>query len=266
MVAHDYLHRLTQGKYSRGFGPLTDAFVVMIMSAENLLIPLIDPTITAISTAMTVLNVIFKGTGTKQEGQSDLELLANIAAQYDADFWVDKDVLYLSRFLKEYTPRLTLTWGESLLEFSPRVSTIGQVAGVSMKFTLRELKLDFLVTAAWDFDREALAISVIPGVAAAGAKAVVGPAFTIIDQPISCPADIVNSALVIVRELRNKLNNRLTGSGSAIGDPRIRAGAIIRFEGLGPDFSGDYRIKSASHAIDGSGYRTNFEVFKEIIP
>lgn len=266
LVAHDYLNRLSRGKYARGFGPLADALVVMILSAENLLIPLIDPTITAISAAMTAINVIFKGTGTKQEGESDLQLLSKIAAQYDADFWVDGNVLYLSRFLKEYTPRLTLTWGESLLDFSPRVSTIGQVAGVAMKFTLRELPLDFLVTVGWDFDRETLAVSVVPGVAAGAAKAVVGPAFTIIDQPISSPADIANSALVIVRELRNKLNNRLTGSGSAIGDPRIRAGTIIRLEGLGQDFSGDYRVKSATHAVDNGGYRTNFEVFKEIIP
>lgn len=266
MVAHDYLHRLSQGKYARGFGPLADALVVMILSAENLLIPLIDPAITAVSTALTAINVIFKGTGTKQESESDLELLTKIAAQYGADFWVDGNTLYLSRFMKEYTPSLTLTWGESLSEFSPQVSTIGQVAGVSMKFTLREIPLDFLVTVAWDFDRETLSVSVIPGVAAAGAKAVVGPAFTIVDQPISSPADIANSALVIYGELRKKLNNRLTGSGSAVGDPRLRAGAIIRLEGLGPDFSGDYRVKSATHSIDSSGYKTNFEVFKEILP
>ncbi len=266
LVAHDYLHRLSQGKYARGFGPLTDALVVMILSAENLLIPLIDPAITAVSTALTAINVIFKGTGTKQEGESDLELLTKIAAQYDADFWVDGNTLYLSRFIKEYTPRLTLIWGESLMDFSPQVSTIGQVAGVSMKFTLREIPLDFLVTVAWDFDRETLAVSIVPGVAAAGAKSVVGPAFTIINQPISSPADIANSALVIYRELRNKLNNRLAGSGSAIGDQRIRAGAIIRLEGLGPDFSGDYRVKNATHSIDSSGYKTNFEVFKEILP
>ena len=55
VVAHDYLNRLSRGQYARGFGPLADALVVMILSAENLLIPLIDPTITAISTAMTVL-------------------------------------------------------------------------------------------------------------------------------------------------------------------------------------------------------------------
>jgi phage protein D len=266
IVAHDYLNRLTRGSYARGFGPLADALVAAILSAENLLIPAIDPVIAAASTALTVVNVIFKGTGTKQEGESDLDLLKKIAATYDADFWVDGHTMYLSRFVKEYTPRLTLTWGESLMDFSPRISTVGQVASVSMKFTLREVPLSFLVTVGWDFDREALVVSVLPGEAAAGAKAVSGPAYTIVDQPISSPADIANSALVIYRELRNKLNNRLTASGSTIGDPRIRANAVIRLEGLGPDFSGNYTVKSAVHTIDASGYRTSFEARKEILP
>lgn len=267
LVAHDYLHRLTRGSYARGFGPLADALVAIILSAENLLIPLIDPAVMTVSTAITALNVIFRGTGTKQESESDLELLQRIAAYYDADFWVEGDVLYLARFFpKEYSARLALVWGESLIDFSPQISTVGQVAAVAMKFTLRELPLSFLVTVGWDFDRESVIVSVVPGEAAAGAKAIVGPAITIIDQPISSPADIANSALIILDQLRKKLNNRLTGSGSAVGDPRIRAGAVIRLDGLGPDFSGDYRVTSASHTIDGSGYRTQFEVRKEIIP
>lgn len=266
LVAHDYLHRLSQGRYARGFGPLSDMLVAAILSAENRLIPLIDPNLVAASDALAALNYIFNGTGIKQESESDLELLTRIASQYDADFWVEGDILYLSRFIKEYSPRLTLTWGKNLLDFSPRVSTIGQVAGAGMKFTLREIPLDFLVTAFWDFERETLGMRVIPGAAAAGAKAVAGPDFNIIDQTISSPADIANSALVIVRELRNKLNNRLTGSGSAIGDPRIRAGAVIRIDGLGPNFSGNFRVTSASHSIDSGGYRTSFEARKELIP
>ncbi len=266
LVAHDYLNRLSRGSYARGFGPLADAVVATILSAENLLMPVIDPALATASAVMTAVNVIFKGTGTKQEGESDLELLTRIAATYDADFWVEGNVLYLSRFMKEYSPSLTLTWGESLIDFSPQVSTVGSVAGVSMKFTLREIPLSFLVTVAWDFDREALALSVVPGEAAAGAKAISGPAFTIVNQPISSPADIANSALVIVSELRKKLNSRLSGSGSAVGDPRIRAGAVMKLEGLGPDFSGNYRVSSATHSIDSGGYRTSFEVRKEIIP
>jgi hypothetical protein len=245
--------------------------VVIILGAEQLLLPLIDPAVLGVSTALTVVNVIFKGTGTKQgapgKGESSFDLLKRIAATYDADFWVDGDTLYFSRFfLKEYEPRLTLTWGESLLDFSPKISTVGQVAGVSMKFTLREVPLDFLVTVFYDFDKETIGIKVLPGAAAKGASFFSGPSFTIIDQPISSPADIANSALIIYRQLRNKLNNRLTGSASAIGDPQIRANSVVRLDGLGPDFSGDYRVTSATHVIDGSGYKTNFEVRKEILP
>jgi Bacteriophage probable baseplate hub protein len=266
VVAHDYMNRLQRGKFARGFGFLPDAMIAAILSAENLLIPAIDPAIIAGSTAIAAVNFIFGGTGRKQRGQSDFELLQEIAATYDADFWVDGNTLYLSRFLKEYTPRLTMTWGQNLLDFSPKVSTIGQVAGVGMRFVLREIPLDFLVAVGYDFDRESIIISVVPGAAAATTESLLGSVLEIIDQPIASPADLTNSALVIAHELREKLNNRLTGTGSCVGDPRIRAGAMIRLEGLGPDFSGNYRVASATHSIDGSGYRTNFEVKKEIIP
>src|SRR3970282_1981920 len=167
------------------------------------------PALMAVSTAMTALNVIFKGTGTKQgkrgEGESDFDLLQRIAATYDADFWVEDDVLSLARFIpKDYSPRLTLTWGESLIDFSPTVTKVGTLGAVAMKFTLRELPLSFLVTAGWDFDREALKVTVLPGEAAKGAKAISGPAFTIADHPIGSPADIANSALQIIRLLRQK--------------------------------------------------------------
>ena len=269
VVAHDKLHRLSQGTGAGGFGFLPDFLVATIIGAKNLLVPLIEPTIIAASTALTALNVVFTGSGDKQvapgEGMSDLMLLQGIAAKYDADFWVEGDVLYVARFLKEYQPRLTLRWGESLQDFSPRMSSVGQVAGVGFRFTLREIPLSFLVTVFWDFDRENLGVSVVPG-AAAVAPGVSGPILTVVDQTISSPADVASSALSIVYKLRQKLNARLTGSASAIGDPRIRAGAVVRLEGLGPDFSGDYRVASATHTIDSGGYRTSFEVFKEIIP
>jgi phage protein D len=266
LVAHDYLNRLSLGKYGRGFGPLPDWIIAAILCGENLLLPLIDPAVAAASTAIGVVNVIFNGSGRKQKGQSDLDLLKEIAHTYDADFWVDGDVLYLSRFFKEYSPSVTLTWGESLLEFTPHVSTIGQVVGVGAKFTLREIPLSLMVTVHWDFDRESLGVSVVPGAAAASLKTVLGPILSFINRPIGSPADIANSALFLSRKLRNIVNNRLTGTGSAVGNPAIRAGAMIQLDGLGPDFSGVYRVASATHTLDSGGYRTNFKVRKEIIP
>jgi uncharacterized protein len=263
IVAHDFLHRLSPGKYARGFGPLPDFIVASILGIEHQLLAAIEPTIIAASTAVMAVNLIFKGAGTKQKGQSHLQLLEEIAALYDADFYVEGDVLWITRFMKEYSPRLSLVWGHSLLSFQPKVTTVGQAVGVAMKFTLREIPLDFLVSVWWDFDRESIGISVLPGVAAPAGS---GPVFTIVDRPVGSPADIMNSALLIAHELRTKLNRRLTGTGSAVGDPRIRAGAVVRLENLGPDFSGDYRVVSATHSMGASGYVTQFEVMKEIIP
>ncbi|MGE0441806.1 MAG: phage late control D family protein [Gemmatimonadales bacterium] len=267
LVAHDYLHRMAEGSSARGFGPLPDAVIAMILAAEHRLIPVLDPAIIATSTGLAVMNYYFGGAGRKQKGQSDLDFLKEIAAQYDADFWIEGDTLYLSRYApKAHAPQLTLRWGESLLEFSPKVNTIGRVEAAAMKFTLREIPASFLVSVFFDFDREVVGVKVEAGEGGKPPKSEGQPTCTAIDQPVSSPTDLVNSALVVVRELRTKLNNRLTGTGSAVGDPRIRAGAAMRLEGLGPSFSGDYRVVSASHAIDTGGYRTTFEVRKEILP
>jgi phage protein D len=266
IVAHNYLNRLAQGSYGRGFGPLPDALIAAILSAENLLLPLIDPAIAAGSTAIAVVNFIFNGSGRKQKAQTDLQLLQEIARTYDADFWVEGSTLYLSRFIKEYTPSVNLTWGESLMEFSPKISTVGAVFGVGVKFTLREIPLSFMVTASWNLDTQSLAINVVPGASAAYLKSLIGPIVSIINRPISSPPDIINSALFITRKLRDTLNNRLTARATAVGDPSLLANAVVQFNGIGPDFSGNYRITNAHHVIDANGYRTNVKVRKEILP
>ena len=272
LVAHDKLNRLSRGTGAVAFGFLPDFLVASIAAAKNFLIPAIDPAVIGASTALAAINLIFGGAGLQQAGQldgmTDLELMTMIATKYGADFWVEGDVLYLSRFIKEYDPSVTLKWGESLVDFSPRISNVGQVAGVGYRFTLREVPLSFLVTVYWDFDRETLGLSVIPGAAAkAGVEGTIGgKSLTRVDRPVASPADVVSSALEIEHELRTKLNGRLTGSFTAVGDPRIRAGAIVRLEGLGPDFSLDYRVASASHSFDGGGWVTSGQLYKEIIP
>ena len=266
IVAQNYLNRLSSGSYGRGFGPLPDALIAAILSAENLLLPAIDPAVAAGSTAIAVVNYIFNGSGRKQKAQTDFQLLKEIANAYDADFWVDGGTLYLSRFLKEYTPSVTLGWGESLLEFTPRISTVGSVFGVGAKFTLREIPLSFMVTASWNLDTQSLAINVIPGASAAYLKSLVGPIISLINRPISSPPDIINSALFLTRKLRKTINNRLTATATAVGDPAIVANAVVQFNGIGPDFSGNYRITNAHHVIDSNGYHTKFKVRKEILP
>jgi phage protein D len=54
---------------------------------------------------------------------------------------------------------------------------------------------------------------------------------------------------------------RITGPGTCIGRPDVRAGELVRIEGLGNRFSGDYAVTSAAHTFSPSmGYRTDFQV------
>lgn len=266
LVAHDKLQRLTQGSYGRGFGPLPDALIAIILSGENLILPAIDPTLAAASTAIAIVNFIFNGSGRKQKGQTDLEVLQEIAKYYDADFWVEGSTLYLSRFFKEYSPSVILNWGESLLDFAPRLSTVGQFFGVGVKFTLRELPLSFTVVVSWNFDTQSLAVNVVPSGTEAYLKSLIGPIDVMISRPISSPPDIIDSAMMLTRKLRDALNNRLTATATVVGNPAIVANAVVQINGVGPDFSGNYRVVNARHVLDSNGYRTHFKMRKEIIP
>ena len=49
-----------------------------------------------------------------------------------------------------------------------------------------------------------------------------------------------------------------------MGNNKILPGTVLQFEGLGREFGGLYRVTSATHTIDSGGYKTQFEVRKEI--
>jgi phage protein D len=51
------------------------------------------------------------------------------------------------------------------------------------------------------------------------------------------------------------------GDGVCIGDPRMRAGIVVKIEGLGERFSGLYYVSATEHAFSiKKGYRTRFAV------
>ena len=65
-------------------------------------------------------------------------------------------------------------------------------------------------------------------------------------------------------EIIPKLNKRLTATGNVIGDARMRAGQVVRIEGVGEEFGGLYRVTSVTQTIDQGGFRTKFDARKEI--
>jgi phage protein D len=238
----------------------------------------------------------------KQAGESDFDFLTRIAQENGWEMFIDHDGAlggYKLRFMSlmdSLSADLTLKYGRSLIDFNPRISNVGQVVAVSVRIWLPSLKTEFTLTISWDWDRSALELSVSPGFGLPGSvsstpdalraardKADPGPQKVLAQQALQKAekklaksstktettlvgeqVTLASAPRVVMSRLIPTLNQRLTGTGSTIGDPRIRAGIVLQLEGLGEQFGGLYRVTSATHTIDSSGYRTGFEVRKEI--
>jgi hypothetical protein len=167
-------------------------------------------------------------------------------------------ILRFQGFLQDYTADVSLTWGQSLSEFTPKISTVGQVAGVQTRVWIASIKMEFLIVLTWDFDRAAFDLRIIPAFGGLETFAAPGGLLTI----ESGGRAVLPKKLL--GELLPRLNNRLTGSGSTVGNLAIKAGQVINLEGLGDQFSGNYRVTTATHTIDSAGFKTAFDVRKEI--
>jgi hypothetical protein len=280
VTAQDFLHRLSKGTKDRAFRlslptigniPLPDVVVASMVSATNLLIPSPDPVGAALSVLMTLAATQVTGPNAaqrgvpRQESKSDFDFLTEIARKNGWEMFIDHTaeprgyVLKFKFLVQDYAPSLTLRWGKSLMEFTPRLTTIGDIFAVTSRVWVDTLKMEFVIAVGWDFDRAAFNLQIYPSLVG-DIPGLAGNEPTVSTKATGFPTSLQQ----ILSELLPRLNNRLTGSGSSVGDPRIKAGNVINFEGLGAQFSGLYRITSATHSLDGGGYRTSFQVRKEV--
>jgi len=293
IVAQDFLQRLTKGSKDRSFHinipsvanfPLPDVVAASLVSATNLLIPNPDPIGGALSILITLATTIAADSPSTQQRRvrrqrsqgnpssgrhqsgSDFDFLSQVARENGWEMFIDHTMEprgYVLRFkflVQDYSPSVTLKWGESLMDFTPRLTTVGDVFGISARVWIASLKIELVLIVSWDFDRAAFDVQIYPNLLGDIDSIVGANKKTLSINPTS-PALAPQH---ILRDLLPRLNNRLTGSGSTIGNPSIKAGAVINLEGLGEQFSGLYRITSATHSIDSGGYRTNFQVRKEV--
>lgn len=258
VTAHDFMNRLTRGTHDRNFPELPDALIAAIIAAESLLVPEIDP----LAVLQTSVFAALAGSDRPrmQVGETNYEFLRRLAAENGFEMSVEGRSFFFRSYLRGLpSPEVELRWGESLTEFAPRLSTVGQILGVTVKFWIEEIKLQLSAQVSWDGER--VGVRVVPALFEELNRAA-ALNLSLPELPSDNPVEAVRAAL---SELRRRLNNRVTGSGSAAGDPRIRAGRVLRLEGLGARFSGgDYRVTSATHTLDAAGYRTGFQVRKEV--
>jgi phage protein D len=200
-----------------------------------------------------------------QRSQSDFDFLAGLAKANGWEMYIDHTLDpkgYVLRFqflIQDYSPSLSLAWGASLNEFAPRLTTVGDVVSVSVRVWVSAIKMEFIITVGWDYDRAAFDLKVQPAI---GSFAGLSDKKAKTLELAGC--SFLETPKKILSELLPRLNNRVTGTGSTIGNPAIKAGRVINLDGLGQQFSGLWRITSATHTLDSSGYKTSFDVRKEV--
>lgn len=282
ITAQDFLNRMTRGTKDRGFRvnipsvgnfPLPDVAVASLVAAADLLIPEPDPVGGALSVLMTLATFLQSPGAAQtsvryQENQTDFDFLSALARENGWEVFIDHTqepkgrILKFQFLIQQYTPSLTLKWGASLMEFTPRLTTVGDLFAVAARVWVDSLQTEFVILVSWDYDKAQFNLTVYPSLIGE-IDDILGPAAA--GKVLSIkPTGYRTAARAILSELLPRLNNRLTGSGSCIGDPRVKAGRVIRLDGLGDQFSGLYRITSATHTFDTGGYRTSFQLRKEV--
>ena len=277
ITAHDRRHKMATGNKLRWFAiplpglnlPLPDPVTAGIVTLENLMVPVFDPVGFALSVllggidAFAALDPISsQKVIRKQANTSDYEFLQQLAQENGWDLLVEHagtlggHMLRFTSSLDHVRPDHTLRYGSSLIDFSPRVSTVGQIGSVSGFIWVPPIKMTFIVTLGFDFERMALTLSIYPGIVPFGMQ----PSDYLIEEPLT----LTSIPRRLVSELLPKLNNRLTASGSIVGNAQLRAGDVLRIEGVGQEFGGLYRTTAVTHSLDSGGFRTRFEARKEI--
>jgi uncharacterized protein len=150
----------------------------------------------------------------------------------------------------------TLRLGQDLTEFTPRLSSLDQPGEVAVR--------------GWD---------------AAGKQPIVGDSGTAwtsttmdggesgpgrtsrvfakasaitVDAPVQSKAEADHRARGLIDELALAY---IQGEAECVGDPRLRAGGVVRIDGAGSTFSGTYYLSSVTHELTQSeGYRTQLSL------
>lgn len=238
---HDVRHRLMRERRSRSFTNMAEADLLDRIAADAGLQARAAQRGAPVAYAL-------------QHDQTDLEFLQQRAQDAGSELAVDGRTLVLRARPIEAAESLVLRREIELLEFYPRLSTLGQAPRLVARGWDPARKQPVEATAAAGSEPRRM------GTAASGpaaAQAAFGQgAHTAVDVPVREPAEAERLAGGRFAEMALRF---IRAEGVCIGEPQLRAGQVVRIEGLGERFSGPYYVTSTEHRFaQAGGYRTAF--------
>lgn len=241
---YDLSHRLHRGRKVRSFLQMTDSDIASRIAQERGLAAEVDNT-------TQVHEHLY------QENLTDYEFLARRARVLGFIFQVEARKLLFRKPATVALPPVTLDYRTTLLDFRPRVTASAQVQSVSVRGWDPAPKLAIVGKATAINHRTATLDWKLRGNQFA-ARAFGAAETGIADEPVASQAE--GEAFAIAR-LSQLWSDDVHADGDATGNPDIRAGSVVKVQGVGDRFGGDYFVTHARHTFQTDGpYRTTFTV------
>jgi phage protein D len=189
-----------------------------------------------------------------QHNQTDYQFLAGRAARIGWELLAEgRTLVFRPRPVAE-EPALTLRREVELLTFRPRLSTMGLAPKKEVRGWSAQGKQAVVGQSAVGDEKSLMAGSTSGG--AAVQRAFQRSGSTLVSHPLHSQEDADQLARHAFREMGM---DYIRAEGVCIGEPKLRAGMVVKIEGLGERFSGRYYVGSAEHRFHPqSGYRTKF--------
>lgn len=239
---YDRRHRLQKGRKTRTFVGLKDSDIASQIAGEAKL------RVAAVDSKVTHDYVI-------QANQTDLEFLRERAGRIHYEVFVADKTLHFRPVPYEQSEVLTLTMGDHLLEFYPRLSMTQQVGEVSVRGWDPQQKKEIVGTAKTGFESAQMG----------GNKS--GPQ---INKELGLTSEVLSMHPTMTQAeadqmaqavLKQKALTLIEGEGLSLGRTDLRAGKVIKIAEVGKRFSGQYYVITAIHNYTAQGgYRTQFQV------
>jgi phage protein D len=189
-----------------------------------------------------------------QHNQTDYQFLAARAARIGWELMADGTSLVFRPRPSADAPALTLRRETDLLNLRMRLSSMGQAAEREVRGWSPKDKQAVTAQASVS-DQGPLMGGTASGAATANRAFQRGRA-VVVNRPLQGQEEADQLARRGIREMGL---GYIQAEGTSIGEPLLRAGIVVKFEGLGERFSGHYYVGRAEHRFScQGGYQTRF--------
>ena len=241
--AFDRLHRLARGQHVRSFLNVGDDDLVKKLAQEAGLQAQIGPT-------HQLHPYIF------QNNETNLAFLQRRAAALGYLLYVLGKTLHCEALQSNGQP-IELEWGVTLREFHPRLTTIGQVDGVTARGWNPANKQEIVGQAQQGQGTPQVGQSGSGGELAHSAFSIDAQVL-VANQPIRTQASADTLAQAVADRHAGYF---IEADGICSGDPSLAAGAAVKIKAVGDRFSGTYYVTSTLHVYNAhQGYVTHFSI------